>query len=96
MTALANDLAEFRTQRRVSLTGLSSSPGTNIILEALRREGEQRRYSGLRQADGAERDLVRTNRCSYETACVFHSRPQRGHLALETGCATHDASTLSK
>jgi len=71
-TALADDLAEFRTFRRASLAGLSPGPSTEIVLEALRRENEQLRS---RVAD-MERDYVKLMRLNeiYREELIDHRR----------------------
>lgn len=71
-SALADDLAEFRTRRRGSVAGSSSSPSTDIVLEALRRENEQLRG---RVAD-MERDYVKLTRLNeiYREELIDHRR----------------------
>lgn len=74
-SALADDLVEFRTRRRTSLTGMSAGPSTDIILEALRRENEQLR---TRVAD-MERDYVKLTRLNeiYREELIDHRRRVR-------------------
>ena len=78
--AVADDLSEFRTRRRASLAGPSSSPGTDIVLEALRRENEQLRS---RVAD-MERDCVRITRLNeiYREELIDHRRRVRSSIPL--------------
>ena len=73
--ALADDLAEFRTRRRASLAGLSSSPSTDIVLEALRRENEQLRS----RVTDMERDYVKLTRLNeiYREELIDHRRRVR-------------------
>ena len=73
--ALADDLVEFRTRRRASLAGLSSSPSTDIVLEALRRENEQLRT----RVTDMERDYVKLTRLNeiYREELIDHRRRVR-------------------
>ena len=75
-SALADDLAEFRTRRRASLAG----PSTDTVLEALRRENEQLRG---RVAD-MERDYVKLMRLNeiYREELIDHRRRVRSSVPL--------------
>ena len=78
-SALADDLAEFRTRRRGSLAGTNASPSTDIVLEALRRENEQLR---ARAAD-MERDYVKLMRLNeiYREELIDHRRRVRSSVS---------------
>ena len=71
-SGLVDELAEFRTRRRGSLTGISAGPNTDVVLEALRRENEQLR---ARAAD-MERDYVKLMRLNeiYREELIDHRR----------------------
>lgn len=71
-SGLADDLAEFRTRRRASLAGLSSSPSTDAVLEALRRENEQLRT----RVSEMECDYVKLMRLNeiYREELIDHRR----------------------
>jgi hypothetical protein len=78
-SALADDLAEFRTRRRGSLAGMNASPSTDVVLEALRRENEQLR---ARAAD-MERDYVKLMRLNeiYREELIDHRRRVRSSIS---------------
>lgn len=79
-SVVADDLAEFRTRRRTSVTGASAGPSTDAILEALRRENEQLR---TRVAD-MERDYVRLTRLNeiYREELIDHRRRVRSSISF--------------